>query len=481
MIAGTDAAQRREGARMAKVVVVGGGVVGLAGATLLARDGHDVTVVERDPADPCAAADAWSSWERRGVNQFRQAHFLLSRFREVVDRELPDVAAALEDVGALRYNTLARIPEQISGGMRPEDDRFELVTARRPVLECVFAHRATATDGCTVRRGAAVRALHTDDGRVDGVVLDDGETIAADVVVDAGGRRSPMRDLIEAAGFRRPVEDRHDIGFVYYTRHFRSGDGSVPPAFGPLLQHYDSLSIGTLPADNGTWAIIVVASGNDREARALLDPDVWTKVVRSCPLVAHWVDGEPLSDDIAFMGGIEDRYRHFCPDGEPAAPGVLPLGDAFACTNPSVGRGISVGAMHAVALRDLLHGADLGDLHGLSLEWGRITDEGVGRYVDDTLRFDRHRLAEAEAQIAGRPYETDDEFWRQHRTLFGHSAADPELLRGVMDVMGALAPEREVLGRPEVARRIAARADVPYDAPPGPTRAEIVSVLGGSR
>jgi 2-polyprenyl-6-methoxyphenol hydroxylase-like FAD-dependent oxidoreductase len=446
---------------------------------LLAGDGHEVTVVERDPMEPPAPEVAWETWERRSVNQFRQAHFMLARFREVVDRELPDVAAALEDAGALRYNSFAMIPAEITGGMRPEDDRFELITARRPILECVFAHRASATDGCTVRRGVAVRALHTNDGRVDGIVLGDGDAVAADIVIDAGGRRSPMRDLIEAAGFRRPVEDRHDIGFVYYTRHFRSADGSVPPAFGPLLQHYASLSVGTLPADNGTWSIIVVASGSDRAARALLDPDVWMKVVRSYPMVAHWVDGEPLSDDIAFMGGIEDRYRHFCPDGEPAAPGVLPLGDAFACTNPSVGRGISVGLMHAIALRDLLHGADLGDLRGLSLEWDRITDDGVGRYVHDTLLFDRHRLAEAEAQIAGRAYETDDEFWHQHRTLFGHSAGDPEMLRGVMDIMSALAPEREVLARPEVASRIAAKANTSFDPVPGPDREEIVSVLGG--
>jgi hypothetical protein len=35
------------------------------------------------------------------------------------------------------------------------------------------------------------------------------------------------------------IEDR---GFVYYGRHFRSADGSVPPAFGGLLQHDGSVS-----------------------------------------------------------------------------------------------------------------------------------------------------------------------------------------------------------------------------------------------
>ena len=47
-----------------KVTIVGGGMMGLCTAMLLAGDGHDVLVLERDVASPPDPLDAWDSWER---------------------------------------------------------------------------------------------------------------------------------------------------------------------------------------------------------------------------------------------------------------------------------------------------------------------------------------------------------------------------------------------------------------------------------
>ena len=56
---------------MARVVILGAGLVGLGSAVLLARDGHRVELLERDPESPPADVDqAWARWDRRGVNQF---------------------------------------------------------------------------------------------------------------------------------------------------------------------------------------------------------------------------------------------------------------------------------------------------------------------------------------------------------------------------------------------------------------------------
>lgn len=345
---------------------------------LLARDGHRVRILERDPAPPQSNPDeSWRGWKRRGVTQFRQLHGFLPRFREVLETELPDVAEALAADGALRFNRVLSLPESLTGGARPGDERFMSLSGRRPMVESTIARLAALQSALDVRRGVAVQGLITAVAAVDiphvvGVITADGEELHADVIVDAGGRRSPLPTWLKVIGAKPPIEELEDSGFVYYCRHFRSRDGSVPPLFGPPVQPYDSISIATLPADNGTWGVGIVASAANGTMRAARDRDVWERVVKSYPLVAHWLDGEAITG-IDVMAAVHDRHRTFWVDGAPVATGVMAVGDAWACTNPSVGRGASIGLLHAVALRDVLRDGPVDDPLALARCWEEVT------------------------------------------------------------------------------------------------------------
>src|SRR6478735_8029201 len=104
---------------MATIVVVGAGLHGLATAMLLARDGHRVTVCERDPAEPEGSNQAlWDRWERRGVAQFNQLHYFLARWTRTMTAELPEVIDELELRGAARLNTVELLQTELTGGLR---------------------------------------------------------------------------------------------------------------------------------------------------------------------------------------------------------------------------------------------------------------------------------------------------------------------------------------------------------------------------
>jgi 2-polyprenyl-6-methoxyphenol hydroxylase-like FAD-dependent oxidoreductase len=202
----------------ARVVVVGGGVAGLGAAMLLAADGHEVTVLERNPASPPDAPDeAWNAWDRPGVNQFRMIHLFAARWARIIEAELPAVAERLLELGGLRFDLIDRLPESVTGGRRPGDERFAQLTGRRPVVEAALASVADEMPGLTVRRGAVVTGLLTDGSgvpHVTGVRLEGGEELSTDLVVDAGGRRSPLPGWLAEIGARPPAEEIEDSGFV---------------------------------------------------------------------------------------------------------------------------------------------------------------------------------------------------------------------------------------------------------------------------
>ena len=466
-----------------RIIVLGAGVCGLAAGMLLRRDGHDVTILERDPEPvPNSPREAWEHWSRDGVTQFRQPHYLQSRGRIVLEEELPDVLDALEAAGGLRFDPLCLMPPTITDrSPRDGDERFKTVTARRPVIEQVLSSAADAESGLRVHRGIRIRGVVTHVHRgiphVSGVRTDAGEEFRADLVVDAMGRRSQLPSWLEEAGARPIREEVEDSGFIYYSRYFRSRNGERPQYVAPLLTPMGTFSLLTLQCDNDTWSVTIFMSAGDTPLKRLRDPAPWTALVAACPRHAHWLDGEPITGVIA-MAGVTDRYRRFAVDGHPVATGIAAVGDAAACTNPTNGRGMSLGLMHVQRLRDVIR-AHVHDPVEFAAAWDAATEAELVPWYRENVEEDRARIGEIEALRNGlQPAPRGDSSAVLRKALLAAVPRDPDAFRAFLASRCCLTPLRETFANQRLVKRILELATDSDRLPQaGPNRTQLLQLL----
>jgi 2-polyprenyl-6-methoxyphenol hydroxylase-like FAD-dependent oxidoreductase len=470
---------------VADVAVLGGGPAGLASAMLLAQQGLDVVVLDRDESPSGDPETAWESWKRTSVGQFRLVHYLQPGGRALIEEHLPSVFVELEAVGALRFNPAAAAARHLANGTATDLDlgRFEtLTTCRRPLIEFAYASAARRTPGIDIRYGCPATALVTGTEVVPGVPhvigvrTESGETIDARVVIDAAGRRSPLSAMIEAAGGRRPPEHAFEAGFVYNTQYYRGSEQPEPRD--DLLSAIGSMSILTIPGDNGWWSVTLYHSPKDKQMRKVRDPKTFERVLRALPNHAHWGDGEPQGD-IFSMAAAANTTREFMIDGTPCATGVVPLGDAWGFTNPSIGRGITLGLMHVVDMAPAI-AEHIDDPRQLADEWERRTGDRPARWHSSTVDFDRLRAPQVDAfmQGLGDPFDPSDPSVAGPRAFSSAAHYDPQVLEWFYEVICCFTLPDEVIAREGVFDRVleVALSNPPYSSP-GPNRAELEEIL----
>jgi flavin-dependent dehydrogenase len=223
--------------------------------------------------------------------------------------------------------------------------------------------------------------------------------------------------------------------------------------------------------------VTVYISSGDQALKKLRDPKHWTALVAGCPLHAHWLDGDPITDVLTLAGTI-DRYRRFVVDGVPLATGIVSVGDSWACTNPSLGRGIAMGLLQAIGTVEVVR-QHLDNPLTLALAQDSMTETRVTPWYRNTVEIDRARLARLKAFIAGRPEpQPTDPRARIANALLVAMMYDADLFRAATEFRSLLALPQEVMARPGMVDRILEFAGT-HEAvvPPGPSREELFHML----
>ena len=374
---------------MARVAVVGGSVAGLAAALFLARRGHQVTVLEKDPTPAPTTSSGAGEWRRSATPQAAHSHAFLAGARELLRDEAPEVLQGLREAGVREARLAPPASVEDGASLGAADlEPLVVVNSRRSTFEWALRRAVVADPAIELRAGVGATAVVVEDGAATGVAVDGG-VVRADVVVDAAGKRSPVRTWV--APDADPARDVA-CGISYLTRFYRLRDGEPGPLNRGFTHgaSFDRYSCLVFPGDSGSFSVTFGILPEDRELRALLDVDAFGAAASLIPLIAPWVDPEVArpTSDVALMASLRNLLR---PRPEAAPRGLHSIGDARCTTNPAHTRGTTLALITALALAEAVD-AHPGDQVAQAASLDEFTGTDLAAWVEDSIGQDADRL-----------------------------------------------------------------------------------------
>jgi len=348
-----------------RTLIVGSGPTGLLLGAALARRGHQVTSVDRDPGP---RGDAWI---RRGVMQFEHAHGFRPQVPMTLQAEWPEAYTCWRNLGArpVEAPSAAASPPMLG------------VLSRRSTFERALRQAAEKQPGLTLRTGH-VDGLVCDRGLVVGARVD-GSLVEADLVVDASGRAGRL-DRSGAQGDDPELDG--DCGLAYVDRTYRLRAGAEPgPMVSPIayLADFDGYQTLVFLHEAGHFSVVLVRPTADAALKALRFEAAFEAACRAIPALAEWThpDRAHPTSPVLVGGALRNVYRR-----QAGTPGLVAVGDSVATTTPTRGRGIAMACMQVTALLALLdEGADPATV---AEPFGSWCDHAIEPWVADHIAID---------------------------------------------------------------------------------------------
>jgi 2-polyprenyl-6-methoxyphenol hydroxylase-like FAD-dependent oxidoreductase len=309
------------------LVIVGGGPAGMMAGYLFARAGVPTTVLEK---------------HKDFLRDFRgdTVHpSTLDLFGELglLDRLLAVPHAKVSSVGAVvagkfyRVGDFTHLPAPgCFVAIMPQWDFLDFLSSEARKLPCF-----------TLRLESEATGLAREGGRVTGVTVKGGETIAAGLVIAADGRGSVLRKAADL-----PL---HDLGAPIDVFWFRVSKEPTPDN---RTQGYIGRGDMVVTIDRGDYfqCARVIEKGTADAVRARGLDRFRTEIATTAPPLSERI-GEIMSwDDVKLLSVSLDRLTRW------HAPGLLAIGDAAHAMSPVGGVGINLAIQDAVAAANILAG-----------------------------------------------------------------------------------------------------------------------------
>lgn len=339
-----------------KAVIIGCGMAGLAAAGALANFFEKVIIVERDQLTN-------GSRPRDGVPQGRHAHGLLSAGQKSLEKIFPAFEERLSQAGAipLRIGMDVLIERAHIQRFPKRDLNIKSYYMSRPLLEQVVRTEVERLPNVSIIEGSEVVAVsNSGNGMIcDGVQFrDTGGTIqsmATSLVVDASGKGKFFRKFLRKDEIKLNTS-RIEVNISYASMILDNIDDFISEDWKAIMTLPDAPSdkcrAVIFPIEGGRHLLTLGGMHGVRAPRArteVLDhlSNLHTKTIFNA------LKSKIESEDIATFGFAASEWSHF--ERLKSLPmGIIPIGDAICRFNPVYGQGMSVAAIEACVLGEIL-------------------------------------------------------------------------------------------------------------------------------
>lgn len=351
-------------AKQMSVLILGGSISGLLSAAALCKHADLITIIEKDEQEHELTG-------KKGTPQDVHVHGLVEAGRVCMEKILPGFTKCLIKNGARAIDRTKDF-HWFRDGWQVEYESGSLFhITSRPVYEKTIRELVLEKlkDKLVIRYNTRVTDyLFSSSGseKVEGIVLANGETLKADLVIDAMGRTSQTESWLSAHGYESPEVTRVNINLSYASNIYEFnedvdvqdglliiGTEKSKKGAGVVRLNPESIPIPNRARENKKYMIFSLYGYHDEQPMCRSNNE-FTEFAASLPtdeIVNLLKKGTPLYESpksFTVPAQTWKRYEKFSSHEFPK--NFLAVGDSIVSLNPTFGQGMATAARHAFVL-----------------------------------------------------------------------------------------------------------------------------------